>query len=468
MRADRQALARYTYPTGALAFMRELCPTEGGHPFVPTAWELEATRAVYEGEIRPRVALIGLPRGYGKSEYLARLGWYELICRGEHTEIFCCAGDRDQARIIHQRMVRIRRASPLLAACTKEYKDAIEVPATGSLLQVISADAPTAFGLQPHLVLFDELHVQGSRALWDAMYSSLIKRPDALLIAATTAGFDFSSICYEVYEWASGGTEPRWYCLWLEGDQMRPPWIREEDIEEARRTLPAPVFQRLHENKWVSPTGSIWSRDQVERCRDITLEPQTVGKRGQSYCMGVDLGLTHDRAAAVICHKDFEAGRVIVDALQVWEGSQQSPVQIAAVEAYIEWALRAFPNLSVSIDPWQMQATVQRLRDLRVQAVRFTNEYVARLSVNLHHLISGGLLRFYPHPLLEQEFAEVIARQTPYGWRIDHAANRHDDCVIALGMAALECAASRPPGRIWTSDDLEALYGPYWRDVLGL
>lgn len=159
MRADRQALARYTYPTGALAFMQELCPTEGGHPFTPTEWELEATRAIYEGQIRPRVALVGLPRGYGKSEYLARLAWYELICRGEHTEIFCCAGDRDQARIIHQRMVRIRRASPLLAACTKEYRDAIEVPATGALFTVLSADAPTSIGLQPHLVLFDELHI---------------------------------------------------------------------------------------------------------------------------------------------------------------------------------------------------------------------------------------------------------------------------------------------------------------------
>jgi hypothetical protein len=468
MRADRQALARYTYPTGALAFMQELCPTEGGQPFTPTEWELEATRAIYESQVRPRVALVGLPRGYGKSEYLARLAWYELICRGEHTEIFCCAGDRDQARIIHQRMVRIRRSSQLLAACTKEYRDAIEVPATGALFTVLSADAPTSFGLQPHLVLFDELHVQPTRDLWDSMYSSLIKRPDALMIAATTAGFDFSSIGYEVYERASGGTEPRWYCLWLEGDQMRPPWIREEDIAEARRTLPAPVFQRLHENKWVSPTGSIWSRDQVERCRDITLGPQAVGRRGQSYHMGVDLGLTHDRTAAVICHKDFEAGRVVVDAIQVWEGSQQAPVQIAAVEAYIEWALRAFPNLSCSLDPWQLQSTVQRLRTMRVQAVKFTHEYIAKLSANLHHLIAGGLLRFYPHDLLEAELAEVIARQTPYGWRIDHAANRHDDVVIAMGMAALECAASRPPGRIWTSDDLEALYGPYWRDVLGL
>lgn len=468
MRGDLRTLARYRYPAGALPFMRELCPTEDGRPFSPVSWEVTATRALYEAEVRPRVAVLGFPRGYGKTEYLARLCWYELICRGEGTEVFCCAGDRDQARLILQRMTRIRRVSQPLAACTKEYRDAIEVPATGASFRVLSADAPTSYGLQPHFVAIDELHVQPNRELWDAMYTSLVKRPDAMLVATTTAGFDTQSICYEVYQRAMSGTEPRWYCLWLEGDAPeRPPWMREEDIEEARRTLPGPVFQRLHENKWVSPTGSIWSRDQVERCRDITLEPQAVGRRGQPYHMGVDLGLTHDRAAAAICHKDFEAGRIVVDAIQVWQGSQQAPVQIAAVESYIEWALRAFPNLHCSLDPWQLQATVQRLRTMRVRAVKFTHEYIARLSANLHHLVSGGLLRFFPHPLLEAELAEVIARQTPYGWRIDHAANRHDDVVIALGMAALECAASRPPSRFWTRDELEELYGPYWREVLG-
>jgi len=468
MRADTKALARYRYPAGALPFMRELCPTENGKPFAPVPWETTATKGIYESPVRPRVALIGLPRGYGKTEWLGRLCWYELIGRGEGTEVFCCAGDRDQARLILQRMTRIRRNSQLLAACTREYRDAIEVPATGASFRVLSADAPTSYGLQPHFVAIDELHVQPNRELWDSMYTSLVKRPDAMLVATTTAGFDTQSICYEVYQRAMGGTEPRWYCLWLEGDTAdRPPWIREEDIEEARRTLPAPVFQRLHENKWVSPTGSIWSREQIERCRDINLEPQAAGRRSQRYHMGVDLGLTHDRSAAVVCHKDFKSGLIIVDAIQVWQGSQQAPVQIAAVESYIEWALHAFPNLTCSIDPWQMQATVQRLRTMRVRAVKFTNEYIARLSANLHHLLSGSVLRFFPHPMLEAELTEVMARQTPYGWRIDHAANRHDDIVISLGMAALECATSRPPSRIWTRDELEALYGPYWREVLG-
>jgi hypothetical protein len=288
-----------------------------------------------------------------------------------------------------------------------------------------------------------------------------------MLLATTTAGHDFGSICYEVYERAMSGEEPRWYGLWLEGDRMRPPWISDEDIEEARRTLPDAVFQRLHMNKWVAASGSVWSREQVLACRDGALEPQAVGKPRFAHFLAVDLGLTHDRTAAVILHKDFTMGRIVVDAIQVWEGSQAAPVQIAAVEAYIQWALRAFPRLSVVVDPWQMQATVQRLGQYRVKAVHFTNEYIAKLSSNLHHLISGRLLHFFPHPLLESELIEVVARQTPYGWRIDHAANRHDDLVIALGMAALESAAAPRPSRIWTADELERIYGKHWRVVLG-
>ena len=63
MRADLQALARYTYPAGAAAFMQEICLAEDGRPFALTAWEREVTRAIYERENRPRVGIVGTPRG---------------------------------------------------------------------------------------------------------------------------------------------------------------------------------------------------------------------------------------------------------------------------------------------------------------------------------------------------------------------------------------------------------------------
>ena len=127
----------------------------------------------------------------GSPQPIAALGLYFLLLDNEAGgEIYVCAGDRDQARRIFEAAKDMLLASPLLAAECDVLRDAIYHRASGSVLRVLSADAPTKHGLNPSVVLFDELHVQPNRQLWDVMTTEQAARLQPLVIAITTAGFD--------------------------------------------------------------------------------------------------------------------------------------------------------------------------------------------------------------------------------------------------------------------------------------
>jgi phage terminase large subunit-like protein len=64
------------------------------------------------------------------------------------------------------------QASPELAD-TGTYHRSIVVPRTGSSYKVLSADVPTKHGLNPSGILFDELHAQPNRELWDTLVTAV-------------------------------------------------------------------------------------------------------------------------------------------------------------------------------------------------------------------------------------------------------------------------------------------------------
>ena len=67
-----------------------------------------------------------------------------------------------------------------------------------SSYQVLSAEAYTKHGLNVHGVIFDELHSQPTRELFDVMTKgSGDARMQPLYFLITTAGTDRNSICYE-------------------------------------------------------------------------------------------------------------------------------------------------------------------------------------------------------------------------------------------------------------------------------
>lgn len=134
--------------------------------------------------------------------------------------------------------------------------------------------------------------------------------------------------------------------------------------------------------------------------------------------------------------------------MRVWQGSKALPVSIAEVEAELLSLAKRFNIRGIALDPWQLQASLQRLRGtLPVHEFTFTAESVRRLSETLFGLIQTARLRLYPDEALERELLGLNVVQKGYGWRIDHSSGGHDDRAMALGMMAMEAIDLGSRGR---------------------
>ena len=171
-------------------------------------WQEQIIRDLF-GIIKPNgyrqfnTAYIEIPKKNGKSELAAAVAL--LLCCGDEeqrAEIYGCAADRGQATIVFDVAADMVRMCPALNRRCKilaSQKRILYTP-TNSFYQVLSAEAYSKHGFNIHGVVFDELHTQPNRKLFDVMTKgSGDARMQPLYFLITTAGTDTNSICYETH-----------------------------------------------------------------------------------------------------------------------------------------------------------------------------------------------------------------------------------------------------------------------------
>jgi phage terminase large subunit-like protein len=212
-RCDRRG-RHYCAPRAnhVVGFIQECCVHTksrwAGKPFVLTEWQrTEIVEPVFgwvewseewEQWVRVyRIVWIEAARKNGKSELLAALALYLLLADGEQgAELIGCAGTKRQAGKVFAVAARMVQLSPVLSdllasgeiSITRHDGHRLAHIPTGSWYEVISAEADNALGENIHGCLFDEVATQPDDRLWHALRTSMGTRPQALLIAATTAG----------------------------------------------------------------------------------------------------------------------------------------------------------------------------------------------------------------------------------------------------------------------------------------
>lgn len=154
-----------------------------------------------DGTRRFRFVFLFVPKGNGKSPLGSGLGLYLALCDDEAgAEVYAVAGDKEQAKVVHESAkVMVEQSADLLELC-QVLKDSIYQPQTRSFYKVLSSDASGKHGRRPHGVLFDELHNQRNRDLYEALRKSMMKRRQPLLVMMSHAGADDETVCYEEYE----------------------------------------------------------------------------------------------------------------------------------------------------------------------------------------------------------------------------------------------------------------------------
>ena len=140
----------------------------------------------------------------GKSEPAAAVALLLTCGDGEErADVYDCAADRQQATIVFDVAAVMVRMCPTLNRRVKilaSQKRIVYQP-TNSFYQVLSAEAYSKHGFNIHGVVFDELHTQPNRKLFDVMTKgSGDARTQPLYFLITTAGTDTNNICYETHQ----------------------------------------------------------------------------------------------------------------------------------------------------------------------------------------------------------------------------------------------------------------------------
>lgn len=161
-----------------------------------------------------------VPKKNGKTELAAALGLYHLLADGEERpEVYCVASDRDNAAICfsaalymidHTTALRRMRERGKLKVV--ESQRTVRYRENGGVLKVLSSEAYSKHGYKPSCVIFDELHAQKSRDLWDVMtFGAGDARKQPVWLVLTTAGDDpdHTSIGWEVHCKAMGILQAR-------------------------------------------------------------------------------------------------------------------------------------------------------------------------------------------------------------------------------------------------------------------
>jgi hypothetical protein len=416
---------------------------ENGRPYAGPIqlWQRRFFGAIFatNGEGIPQHRLIydERRRGESKTEDIGAAGLADLLVGPPRHRSYVVAGDQEQAALALDSIKGFKDRSPVLADVVIE-RSVVRNPATDSELRVMSADAPTAYGIRPRRVYFDELSLQPDDRLWKAMWSAIGKRPTAQMVAVSMAGYDFSSIAWKVRELARSNAT--YYFASREGTEPAP-WLSPKDLAEQRATLHPADYARFWECRWTEPSGSWITREMYDGA-EVGQEGQ-VGDPRWRYAGFVDVGLVHDATAIAVTHAEGERGdaRVVLDSLHTLQGSRAEPVELEAVEDLVADLTERFKVRHWVFEAPQAVASVQRLQQrltgqAEVQARYPTADSQAQLFGTLYQLLSSRRLILFAHEQLRKEALSLVTRVQGGRLKVVDSGSVHQDHVVALGGAA--------------------------------
>ena len=372
-------------------------------------------------------------RGASKTTDLAGAAIAMLLTLPDRARLYWLAADRDQGAIAVDAIGGFVNRTPMLQGALDVQTWRVRFTPTDSTLDVLAADAPSAWGLRSQAVFVDEIAqwatTPAPQRLWEAVSSSVAKTHDARMAVLTTAG-DPAHWSHKVLQHAEG--DPLWRVHQVTGPA---PWMDPNRLEEQRRRLLESSYRRLFLNEWTEPEDRLTTVSDLDAC--VTLEGPKAPQPGTRYVIGLDLGLKADRTAAVVCHLDTET--VVLDRINTWQGTSDNAVQLSHVEEWLTQAATTYHPVTVVLDPWQATGLAQRLKQqrIRTQEYTFSAASVGRLATTLHLLLREHHLALPPDAKLLDELANVRLRENSPGvYRMDHDPDKHDDQAIALALAA--------------------------------
>lgn len=459
-----------------IAFIEGLKHTKGewyNQPFILLDWQKEIIRNIF-GVIKPNgyrqftTAYVEIAKKQGKTELGAALALYMLVADGEFgAEIYSCAADRAQASLIYTVAVDMIKLCPALQKRLKVMgsQKRIIYPEKNSFYQVLSSEAYSKHGINPHAVLYDEMHVANREMARVMLHGASDARRQPLNFLITTAGNDMNSIGYELHQKADDilkgrKTDPTFYPViyaadenddwtklstWKKANPSLGITVDEEKLRiacENARQNPAEEnsFRQLRLCQWVKQSVRWMPMEKWDLC-SFPVEPESL--QGRECYGGLDLSSTTDLTAFVLIFPPQEETdkyyllpyfwlpednitlRVKRDHVpyDLWakqgfvKTTEGNVVHYGFIESFIEDLGMKYNIREIAFDRWGAVQMTQNLEGLGFTVVPFGQGYkdMSPPTKELMKLTLEQKLAHGGHPVLRWCMDNIFIRTDPAG-----------------------------------------------------
>jgi len=499
----------------AVKFFKLLRHSKGewaGKHFVPSPWqEHDLIRPLFgwkraDGTRRYRVAYLEVARKNGKSTMAAAIGNKLFLNDGEPgAEVYTAATKRDQARITHEESkaqvrgligddLRLRRHIVI-------SRNNLAIPSLRCKYEPLGADADTMDGLNVHAAIIDEIHMHKTPDIWNVLETATAARRQPLLFGITTAGFDRTSICWQLHDYAvkvlDGTIEDDTFfgyiCTLDEADDWTDPsaWIKAnpnlhvtvkmDDLQRKfHKARESPSFEnefkRLHLNVWTEQR-TLWLRmEQWDACGGAVDEAQLEKK---SCFGGLDLAPKRDLSALVLVFPTDNRYRVLpffwMPADNVLERERRDRLpyttwirqgfitatdgnvtDYAAIRARIVNDLaKRFKIEEMAFDPYGATEMITKLMEHRLSMVEFRQNIQTfnEPTQKLEALIVSRRIEHGGHPVLRAHAAATTVK-TDANENVRPVKDRNAgriDGIVALIMAISRATQNEPRTSVYAT-----------------
>ena len=428
-------------------------------------WQRELLKHILarreDGRFTHRTALVGMSRKNGKSALAASMGLAGLTLGGNGSEIYSCAADRDQARIVFGTAKRMIEMDSELSSMFTLYRDAIEFKDKGSVYRVLSAEAYSKEGLNPSpLVIFDEVHAQPSWDLWNVLSLAGGARADSLLLGITTAGVKTQSngqdsLCYSLYQYGQQivkgeKKDPSFFFSWWEPTQPEADhrdesnWLEanpgyddlldKQEMQSAVLRTPEAEFRTKRLNCFVSTSVAWLPTGAWEALADKDRFPEP----GEDVILAFDGAFSNDSTALVMWLLGGEKPHLMVVGL--WErpddAEQGWHIPVAEVEETIVSTFRdeRFNVKEIVFDPARWQRTFMVLDEEGLPVVSYPNS-AANMVPATQKFYEAVVNESFTHDgdeRLARHVANCVTKQSSRGVMVAKASSRRKvDAAVA-------------------------------------
>lgn len=487
----------------AVTFIENLCHTKGkwaGTPFWLLPWQEQLIRDIF-GIVKPdgnrqfRTAFVEICKKVGKSELAAAVALYLLYADNEPSaEVYGAAADRQQASIVFDVAKQMVEMSPALMKRSKlmgATKRIVNYSNAG-YYQVLSAEVGGKHGFSVSGLVFDEIHTQPNRQLYDVLTKgSSDARQNPLHFIITTAGNDRHSIAYELHTKAvdileGRRVDPTFYPVvyGLKDDEdwedeanwykVNPSLGYTVDIERLRdayreaKQNPADeiTFKWLRCNMWVSSTVA-WIPDAIYMRGKEPIDMDAFA--GRDCYAGLDLSSTGDITALVLIFppRDEEEKYVLLPYFwipeetiprrvkansvpyDIWEkqgyimSTEGNVIHYDFIEKFIMDLSEKYHILEIAVDRWNATQMIQNLEGEGFTIVPFGQGFssMSAPTKEFYRLLMEGRIIHGGNPVLRWMAGNVVIDTDPAGnIKVTKAKSKEKiDGIVAAIMALDRC-----------------------------